>query len=410
MKQISLIKIIENLASTASTLEKQEILTKHKDNEDLKKIFLWTYNPFVNYYIKKIPVPKTYGKRRIDDAVTELGSLLQDLNARTVTGHDASNEVLEFLQTFDKESAEFITKVISRDLRCNVTDTTANKIWKNLIPTFEVQLANTFDPEKPTAKEYYVSPKMDGLRGMYISGQGLFTRQGKRIVGFSNLEAELEKVCYAHEIGAVDGELYSTEIDFEHIQGAVMRNKNIREEDKEKIKFYVFALLKNFKKQEVFETTKEMISEIENIFKKKRDYLVQVDQKLVKVADIEKVHDRYAALGYEGIMLRSVDVSYEFKRSKYLLKFKKFLEADFTVVGSFEGKGKYQSGLGGIQVEGEFGGVKISSEVGSGFNDEQREEFWKNSLVGKKVEVKFQGVTPDGSLRFPVFNKVKLDR
>jgi len=47
--------------------------------------------------------------------------------------------------------------------------------------------------------------------------------------------------------------------------------------------------------------------------------------------------------------------------------------------------------------------------VGTGFNDVQREEFWKDrsKIIGKQVTVKFQRKSPDGSLIFPVFMRIR---
>ena len=78
-----------------------------------------------------------------------------------------------------------------------------------------------------------------------------------------------------------------------------------------------------------------------------------------------------------------------------------------------EGNGKYQGMLGKFICEGKVEGHFIKTEVGSGFNDEQRSEFWKEkkSLIGKKIECKYQNLTDDNSsLRFPIFLKFKLDR
>ena len=49
---------------------------------------------------------------------------------------------------------------------------------------------------------------------------------------------------------------------------------------------------------------------------------------------------------------------------------------------------------------------------GSGFGDEQRAEVWadKDKFLGMTAEVRYQEVTPDGSLRFPVFSCWRLDK
>lgn len=417
-------EIIDKLAATSSTNEKKKILSDLKDEPGndicsrIKYIFLWTYTPELNYYIKKIDPAKIIesGENLDYDEIDQKDEtifidLLEALSEREITGKEAITEVHKTLGRFNKPSRELLTKVLLRDLRCGVTDTIANDVWPGLIPVFEVQLANTFNPAKPKSTHYYASPKMDGLRGVYIKGMGLFTRQGKRIRGFEDtIEQEIDKVILTGQ--ALDGELYSHDIPFEEIQGAVMGNKHIEPDVKQKIYFSVFAAVKDFNNRVIFDSTKEMIDAL-NLYRTtyhELKYVKIVPQELINVDEVDSVHDEMVIKGYEGIMLRDPKVSYEFKRGNGLLKFKKFFEADFTVVEQIEGNGKYKGMLGALKVEGEIAGQKIVSEVGSGFNDAQRGEFFQNSLVGQTVEIKYQGVTPDGSLRFPVFNKVKGDR
>jgi DNA ligase 1 len=83
------------------------------------------------------------------------------------------------------------------------------------------------------------------------------------------------------------------------------------------------------------------------------------------------------------------------------------------IIDAIEGKGKYKGMLGAFLCRGKITGYNIEAEVGSGFNDEQRVEFWKKrkQMIGTKIEVKYQGLTDDGtSLRFPIFRKTKEDR
>lgn len=61
--------------------------------------------------------------------------------------------------------------------------------------------------------------------------------------------------------------------------------------------------------------------------------------------------------------------------------------------------------------------IRISNEgkevrVGSGFSDEQRVTYWnqKDDVKGCIAEVKYQGVTKDGSLRFPTFLRLRPDK
>ena len=55
MNNKSVCDILEEVAATASKNEKLAILNKHKDNKDLKETIRLAYDPFTNFYIRKIP-------------------------------------------------------------------------------------------------------------------------------------------------------------------------------------------------------------------------------------------------------------------------------------------------------------------------------------------------------------------
>jgi DNA ligase-1 len=110
-------------------------------------------------------------------------------------------------------------------------------------------------------------------------------------------------------------------------------------------------------------------------------------------------------------MIKDVDAIYECKRSVSWLKQKPFIEVSLAVVAIEEGTGKNQGRMGALICEGEDDGKAIAVNVGSGFTDDQRIEFWTNkeSLVGQIVEVRADAATisqdseSTWSLRFPRF-------
>jgi DNA ligase-1 len=77
------------------------------------------------------------------------------------------------------------------------------------------------------------------------------------------------------------------------------------------------------------------------------------------------------------------------------------------------GTGKYENVLGNLICEDEEGNLV---KVGSGFSDNQREEYWneRNELIGNIVEIQYQEVTKNKngtkSLRFPVFVRFRDDK
>jgi len=402
-----MIKLIRDLESNSSTLKKAELLKEFGNKELLKRVLFYALDPNLNFYIKKLPTLKT-GKTTFETGWIMFEKHLGNLNSRLYTGNDAVQRTVELLEKFNPESQELAKRVLFRDLRCNVSDTITNKVFPKLVSEFKVQLANTFNPEKKYKNQLWAaSRKMDGLRCVFKNGK-LFTRNGKEVVGFEHIVEELNSLG---DYNLIDGELYSHDIPFQEIQGCVTRNKNVVEEDKKKIFYNIFAMLKSDKT-----TTPEMLLDIEKRrVANHRKYIHFVEYRIIDT-DFEKIKaldKEWVNEGYEGVMLRSIDKVYDWKRSDALLKYKSFKEEDLTIVDTVEGNGKYQGMLGKFVCEGVVEGHFIKSECGSGLNDAQRVEFWKKrkQMVGTKIEVKYQGLTDDKtSLRFPIFRKTKEDR
>jgi DNA ligase-1 len=117
------------------------------------------------------------------------------------------------------------------------------------------------------------------------------------------------------------------------------------------------------------------------------------------------------AAGYEGIMIKDPKAVYECKRSTSWLKQKPYIEVSLSVIEVEEGTGKNEGRLGALICEGEDDGKTIRVNVGSGFTDDQRSEFWmdKESMLGQIVEVRADAATKSQdsetvwSLRFPRF-------
>jgi len=359
------------------------------------------------------------GKRTFESSLDDFFVLYELLNRRDITGNDARERVTRFLDTVDFEALEWFIKSLKKDLKIGIQISSLNEAFgKDFIKTFEVQLANSYKKDKKyKVSQWLASPKLDGLRCIYVYNRkeeypnhitrGLYTRNGHKMYGFEHIESVCENICKMHDLNFVDGELYSHEIDFESIQGAVMSDVNIIKEQKEKIYYNLFACEQN---SENF-TSIKMVELLKTI---SATYINIVPQVLIENTwdEIIKLHDVFVEQGYEGIMLRDPVHYYDFKRSDKLIKYKNFIESDFEIIG-------VENGKEGTQFERTIGRIwvkkgEIESWVGSGFTEQKREDFLRlhlsNELIGKMVEIKYQGVTQDNSLRFPVVKKLKLDR
>jgi DNA ligase-1 len=128
-------------------------------------------------------------------------------------------------------------------------------------------------------------------------------------------------------------------------------------------------------------------------------------------AEGHDVMNRYAQdavkNGFEGIMIKDLSAPYECKRSSFWMKWKPTITVDLTIVGFEEGTGRNEGRLGAIIYEGVDNERNIRVNVGTGYSDSDRDEFWalRDRLLGVIGEIQADAVTQnqDGSfsLRFP---------
>ena len=132
--------------------------------------------------------------------------------------------------------------------------------------------------------------------------------------------------------------------------------------------------------------------------------------------------------GYEGVMLRSPDGEYKYGRAtfkqQWLLKLKRFVDHEAVVVGFDElmhndneaqinelGRTKRQTLQENLTPANTLGSLlvkmgEIEFKIGSGFNEQQRQEIWDNKeqYLGKLVKFKtFENTGVKVKPRFPVF-------
>ena len=117
------------------------------------------------------------------------------------------------------------------------------------------------------------------------------------------------------------------------------------------------------------------------------------------------------AEGYEGIMIKDPNGKWEGKRSVAWLKQKPFIEVSLEITAVEEGTGRNLGRLGAVICEGVDDGKNIRVNVGSGFTDKDRDEFWECKVDGQVIEVRADAITQnqDGtySLRFPRFMRFR---
>ena len=417
-------QMVDELNSTNSTNDKKDILSKYKDNEFLKKVLYYTYNPTFQYYV----TPENLEKNYEDDLGSlypfiDLFEMLDILRKREVTGHKAINSVNDFCFK-NEDYKDLIYKIIGKDLEIRMGDSLINKVIPDLIPTFDCALATDFDkvPVDFAKDQWIASRKLDGVRCLAVIDEfgkaTLWSRQGNQFETLGKVVDEVESLGLKDMV--LDGEICLTDANGnEDFQGIM---KQIRKKDHtiETPKLFVFDYL-TIEEFDNHKGTTSLLQRLHNgydnlpesINSDRLDFLPQ--ERIISEEQFTEMAKDAELNGFEGIMVRK-NIGYEGTRSHNLLKVKKFHDAEYTVLECVNGTIRWTEN--GQQVEKEclssiiieHKGCKVS--VGSGFSKEQREYYLRHhdELVGKTITVQYfeetQNQTGGYSLRFPVIKHI----
>lgn len=418
MKLLSqLSNLILDLKNTSSTLDKVDLLNKYgNNNEDLKKILFYTYHPLYQYYVTSSNCSKN--KSLVGFDYSCIFSLLDDLRLRKITGHDAISAVNGFCKKHP-DYKDVVLSIIDKDLKTRTGEKLINKAFPSLIPEFPVALAEKFSPSLADFEKenWYVSQKIDGCRcviGVDENGKAsCFSREGKVFTTLQVLEKTIEGLNLKNVV--FDGEICFIEKDGKENFQEIM--KIIRKKDytiKNPVyKIFDFIEAKDFYAKKSNSKLSERLQNLKSILPAKSDVLQLLPQILVKNKDV--LQNFYAEVlqnGGEGLILRK-DTTYKGKRSKDLLKYKEFNDAEYIVENVEFGPFRYVQDNKEVEEE-MLSCVMISHKknqvrVGSGFTIEQRKDFYKNpkKILGKQILIQYFEETKnqDGgiSLRFPTF-------
>lgn len=170
----------------------------------------------------------------------------------------------------------------------------------------------------------FVQPKLDGMRCISIDGK-LFSRDGEPILGVPHINPPP---------GKWDGELYVHGWSFEQ-NISVARSRTPHPLHRAMI-YHVFDAVNE-------DDQVDRIGLIHDTFELlKYDNIKYVQTHIVPYTKqaMESIHNTITKEGYEGIIIRAMHGSYEpNKRSKYLQKYKKFLDDWFPLSDIEQGTG-----------------------------------------------------------------------
>lgn len=422
-------QILDLVAADPSKNAKIAILTAHKDNKDLQEVIRLSYDPTVNFYIKQIEPAKKF-----DSVVSLSGALirLQNIATRQFTGNAAREYLLNIMQSVTEDDAEVIAKVIARDLRSGFSDSTANKVWKNLIPEFpymRCSLPKACKLDKFSWKEgVYSQLKADGMfANVDHDADGnvsIRSRSGTEfpLTHFTHLVDDIKgtfpKGTESHGELLIkrDGVVLARQIG-NGILNKVAQGGDLLASDE--ITYLVWDQI----------ALESVVSKGVYAVPYKTRYATLAKQITMYASTIEliptvivhsmaeaMVHYReMLALGLEGTIIKHGDGEWKDGTSKFQVKMKLDITIDLVVVGFNAGNGKNEKTFGSIICQSSDASLEVNV---SGFTDDNRVAIWtdKDNVIGKIIAVKSNSIMPPSgnnskySVFLPRFEEIREDK
>jgi len=422
---------IWDLESHPSRLNKEAIILAiaQAGNKEFFEGCRLALDPMITFGLKQIPEKTDEDGPGMDwDSFT---LAITGFVSRNVTGNTARDMIQAMMKSSTKAQWNgWYRRILIKDLRCGVSEKTINKVVEKkyadyAIPVFGCQLAHdSANHESKVSGKKLIEVKLDGVRVITIVRSDgrvdMFSRNGKELANFPHIAEQISSVIKQKGSSksmdvVLDGEIMSSS--FQDLMKQVHRKDNVKAGDAILNLFDVLPL-EDFEKGIYNKDQTTRSSMVKFWVEQNQDLLPNVTYVANELVDLDtdegqlrfkEINAKAVAGGYEGIMIKAPEAPYECKRSVAWLKLKPFIEVSLEVVDVEEGTGKNIGKLGAFVCEGVDDGKAIRVNVGSGFTDSNRDDFWNNraNVLGNIVEVRADAITQnqDGtySLRFPRF-------
>tara|TARA_B100000212_G_scaffold341843_1_gene326321 strand:- start:384 stop:1652 length:1269 start_codon:yes stop_codon:yes gene_type:complete len=412
---------------TTSVNEKIDIMMS--SNKPISKTLYYTYNKFMNYGV----TPKLLEKRKDlcnkntkFKEISDMFVLLDSLNYRMLTGHDAIKEINGFL-FHNNDLKEILYLILERNLKIRVSSKLINKAIPGLIPEFNVALANKYNDKTKKKVDFkkdvwYVSRKLDGVRCLVVvdeKGKATsYSRAGKQFHTLSLVEKEIEKLGVKDVV--FDGEMCivneNGDEDFQSVMKEISRKNHTIQNGLFQVFDYIPYNMFSKGHGNTVTFSQRTLTLHRLLLDNKLNYIKFLEQiPVTSFEELDSLSNTAASKGWEGLMIRKSDI-YKGKRTNDILKIKTFHDDEYKVEGLNFGPFRYVKE--GKEVEEEMlTAVLIKHKgntvnVGSGFTIEQRQAYFKqpSSIHGKIITVQYfeesQNQNGDYSLRFPVIKAI----
>jgi len=404
LKRLHEIKFIQTKKDKASTID---FLVSF--GNIYKKLFTIIFDKDVRFFVDtdKIVIDKvkSFCEKTDEELDSELLDLLSKLASGDLRGHEGISKSSDFVNQLDSnDEIEMFKNILDNKLRLGIGATDVNKLCTSLsVDQFQVMFAQQYKKVKNIdwKKEYYIQPKIDGMRCIGIKeglkGIKFYSRTGKAITSLQHLEKAINDRCWNKEF-VMDGEIESGASLEE--TGAIRR----KDEQAEDAVYTLFGVY-NYEQWESKRHVEPYITTYAITHDFIEDYGVEgiriIPTYVIKYAESEEkfhalvteYYQEFLEQGYEGAVLKTANHVYQpstgSRRSADWIKIKPEETTEGIIVDILEGNGDHQGLVGKFIVK----WVDVEFEVAPGnLNHESRKRIWENkeSYIGYEVEFKYQ--------------------
>lgn len=254
----------------------------------------------------------------------------------------------------------------------------------------------------------YIQPKLDGIRSNMHFSNGLvqaISRRNNEFYSTRHIQGALKELLSQFPSVHLDGELYNHVLhnDFNKIVSVVKKQKLTSSDVGNCLKYVRYSVYDMWDDENLTMTFSERSEWLKTHLNGIQYVDIVPTFEVSSAEEVDAYFHQFVQDGYEGAILRK-DASYEHKRSKNLLKYKEFDDAEFEILDVCQGKKENQAEYCWVDLK---NGNKCKATLS--FNDEECKHFLENKdeYIGQLATVRFFGWTQDGSLRFPVIKVIR---
>lgn len=367
MNSTNVFEALQEIAQTSSKNSKQDLVGKFIQDELFRTSVEYALNPHKVYGI----IPEhdwivTGGTAQFDD---QTFGLLDTLIERKVTGNAARDAIRAELARLDVSSANLLVDVIKKDLRAGFSESTVNKVYKDLIPEYSYMRCSTLNKIKPEKfnwkKGVFSQVKADGMyaNGNILDDLQFLSRQGSvmPMEHFQDIANSVKHIKGEQTHGELlvkqDGKILPRTTS-NGILTSVMKGGKFEENQTPIYVVWDIIPIEYAKKKGKYKVPySERFARLQELF---------ADNEFVEIIEYRMVYSLEEAIahgmelieqGFEGSVFKDPDMPWEDGTSKWQVKVKIEFESDLEVV-------EIANGRVGSKIEGRPGALLCKTSCG----------------------------------------------